>query len=128
MNPELSIAYGILGDAYLELHYLNKAENAYLKMKDLEPSLDSYSRISNLYSHRKNYSKAIKFMNMAYESGLKNSSTPKVNLAWTQVMLGSIYLDSGMIEKAENHFLNALEIYDDYYLAEKYLRKIRHIM
>jgi len=127
LKPGIIPAYGILGDAYLELHDLSKAEKAYKKMIGLNPSLDSYSRMSNLMLHKHNHAEAIKYMEIAYESGLRNSSTPKENLAWTQVMIGSIYLDSGMFTEAENYFYKALEIFDGYYLAIEHLREAEYL-
>ena len=124
INPDSSYAYGIQGDAYLELHQISNAEKAYKIMLDINPSLDSFSRMSNLMRHKHNHILAIKYMELAYEAGLMKSSTPKENLAWTQVMLGEIYLDSGNREKAEFYFKNALGIYDGYYLAVNNLDKL----
>ena len=124
LNPDSSYSYGIMGDAYLELHQISKAENAYKKMVELNPSLDSYGRMSNLMHHKHDHTKAIKYMELAYEEGLKKSSTAKEHLAWTQVMLGEIYLESGNTGKAEEYFKKALQLYDGYYLAENNLNKV----
>lgn len=128
LSPDSYYTYGILGDAYIEIHQISNAEKAYKKMLELNPSLDSYGRMSNLMHHKHNHSESIKYMEMAYEAGLSKSSTPKEHLAWTQVMLGEIYLESGNKEKGEIYFTKALEIYDGYYLAQNNLNKIRNIM
>lgn len=128
LKPNSDYTYGILGDAYLELHQISKAEKAYKKMLDLNPSLDSYGRMSNLMHHKQNHNKAIKFMELAYEEGLKKSSTPKEHLAWTQVMLGEIYLESGKSMQARNYFNNALNLFEGYYLADKHLKKMNKLM
>lgn len=124
LRPGIIPAYGILGDAYLELGQINNAEAAYKKMLELKPSLDSYSRMSNLMHHMHNYYEAIKYMDLAFESGMKSPVTPKENLAWTQVMIGSIYLDSENFIKAETYFNRALEIFDGYYLALEHLEEV----
>ena len=124
LKPGSGFSYGILGDAYLELHQIRNAEKAYKKMVELNPSLDSYGRMSNLMHHMHNHKGAVRYMELAYEEGLRKSSTPPENLAWTQVMLGEIYIESGNTAKAERYFKKALEIYEGYYLAEKNLKKI----
>ena len=63
-------------------------------------------------------------MDLAFESGIKSPVTPKENLAWTQVMIGSIYLDSENFIKAETYFNRALEIFDGYYLALEHLEEV----
>jgi len=128
LKPNSSSSYGILGDAYLELHQISNAEKAYKKMVELNPSLDSYGRMSNLMHHKHNHEKAILFMELAYDAGLKKSSTPKENLAWTQVMLGEFYLESGKTTLAKNYFKNALELYEGYYLAERHLKEVSKLM
>ncbi len=128
IKPGSVYSYGILGDAYLELHKISNAEKAYKKMLELNPSLDSYARMSNLMHHKHNHTDAIKFMELAYEAGLKKSSTPKEHLAWTQVMLGEIYLESGDRSQARSYFKRALELYDGYYLANQHLKKFSNLM
>lgn len=126
LMPERSVAYGILGDAYLELGQLSNAEKSYKKMVDLQPGLDSYSRISNLMHHRHNHEQAIKYMELAYEYGMKSPSTPKENIAWTQVMIGEVHLESGNLNEAETYFKRALDIFEGYYLAQEHLEKVKY--
>ena len=124
MKPDTSIAYGILGDAYLELGEINKAENAYRKMHELKSNLDSFSRISNLELVKGNTENAIEAMKQAYESGL-TESRPKENIAWTQVMLGLIYFNNAVYEEAEKHYKKALEIDNNYYLALEHMAEVK---
>lgn len=128
LKPNSGYTYGILGDAYLELHQISNAEKAYKKMMELDPSLESYARMSNLMHHKHNHVDAIKFMELAYRAGLKNHSTPKEHLAWTQVMLGEIHLESGNSNQARNYFNNALDLFEGYYLADKQLKKMNKLM
>ena len=126
MNPGRSVAYGILGDAYMELGNIDKASESYKRMVEINANLDSYSRVSNLRVVQGRTSEAIEAMEKAYESGLKKSR-PKENIAWTQVMLGAIYLNSGNLDLAEKHYTKATEIFDDYYLALEHLAEINKI-
>jgi tetratricopeptide (TPR) repeat protein len=125
--PGRSYAYGVLGDSYLELGELDKAEAAYNKMNELKPGLDSWSRISNLNVKRGNPQAAVLAMEKAYESGLKDVRTSKENLAWTQTMIGIIYLDNGAPDKAEPYFNKALEILPEYFLAIDHLKEAEFV-
>jgi len=127
LKPNNSYAYGVLGDAYLDLGEIEKAENAYIKMVELKPGLDSYSRLSNLRVVKGDTGGAIESMEKAYESGLKDARTSKENLAWTRVMVGAIYLNSGELDQAERYFQSSLEIMPDYYLALEHLAEVNAI-
>lgn len=127
LKPERSVAYGILGDASLELRDIDGAKGAYQKMLDINPGIDSYSRISNLKGTQGEFNEAIAYMMLAYESGLKNAETPKENLAWTQFMIGRFYIEMENYNEAEKYFTKSLEIYNDYFLAVEQLAKVRHL-
>ena len=127
LEPESSAAYGILGDAYLELGEADRAEEAYKKMHIINPNMDSYSRIANLKFEQGKSGEAVNYMKMAYESGLKNSATPEENLAWAQFMIGSYYLDTGNLDKAEKYFKKSLEIFDNYYLTIEHLAELNYL-
>ena len=123
LKPDKSYAYGILGDAYLELGKIAKAEKSYNKMHAIFPNLDSFSRLSNLNVVRGNIDQAITLMQKGYNSAL-NENRPVENLAWAQVMIGANYFDSGNLDKAESHYKKALEILNNYYLALEHLEEI----
>ncbi|MEQ9618119.1 MAG: tetratricopeptide repeat protein [Deltaproteobacteria bacterium] len=127
LEPENSYGYGILGDSYLDLGDLTKAEASYNRMLTLDPSLDSYSRLSNLRVVQGDTAGAIEAMNNAYEAGLKNVRTSRENLAWTQVMLGSIYFNQGNLSDAEKHYKKSLEIMPGYYLGLEHLAEINAV-
>ena len=96
-------------------------------MVGINPNMDSYSRMSNLKFEQGEYDEAVKYMEMAYESGTKNSATPKENLAWAQFMIGSYYLDMGNLNDAEKHFKRSLEIFDNYYLTIEHLAELNYL-
>lgn len=123
LKPDNSITYAVLGDAYLELGEIKKAETAYLKMHELNSNLDSYSRISRVNFLLGNTVEAVGMMEKAYISGQK-SSMPKENIAWTQVMLGLYSFNQGDFEKAEKHYLRSMAILNDYYLGLEHLAEL----
>jgi len=127
LKPERSVAYGILGDAFLELKETGKAEESYEKMLDINPNMDSYSRIANLKFEQGKYAEAVEYMKLAYDSGAENSSVPKENLAWAQFMIGSYYLETGNLNKAEIHFKRSLDIFDNYYLTVEHLAELDYL-
>lgn len=124
LEPGKSYAYGILGDAELDLGNVGKAEEAYNKMVELKPGLDSWSRVSNIRVVKGDTQGAAEAMDNAYQEGLKSAGTSKENLAWTKVMKGSVYLGVGELDRAESHYREALEIMPDYYLALEHLAEI----
>lgn len=116
LSPSEPFAYGVLGDAYLELGRSDKAKTLYNKMHELRPSLDSYGRLSNLKAEINDLEGALEDMKSAYNIGVKKSNS-KENLAWAQAMIGSIYFEKKNYQDAVNHYKKSLSIMDDYYLA-----------
>lgn len=116
LSPNEAFAYGVLGDAYLELGNTSRAKTLYKKMHELRPSLDSYGRLSNLKFSKGDFDSALEDMKSAFNIGIKDSNS-KENLAWCQVMIGSIYFEKQNYEEAESHYNKSLKIVDEYYLA-----------
>lgn len=123
LKPERSFSQAVLGDALLELGEIEKAMKAYRKMHEIDPGLESFSRISRVKFLKGDTKGAIESMQNAYESGLK-SSIPEENLAWTQVMIGLHHFNTGNLEKAERHYLKSLNIKNDYYLGLEHLAEL----
>ena len=123
IKPEQNIAYGILGDAYLELGEYDKARKAYEFMQSLRPGFDSYSRISYMKELTGDIEEAIKLMQMAIEDG-EERNLPRENIAWARVILGSLYFNKGDLIEAEEHYNEALNISTDYYLALEHIAEI----
>ncbi len=123
LRPDKAIPYGVQGDAYLELGMYKEAQRAYALMHYLEPSFYSQSRISQLKFLMSDTNGAIEAMKKAIEFG-NTMNLPAENIAWAKVMLGSLYFNSGEIDKAENSYKEALEIFDNYYLALEHLAEV----
>lgn len=123
IKPEQSIAFGILGDAYMELGEYDKAGKAYEFMQSLRPGFDSYSRISYIKELTGDAESAIQLMQMAIEDGLRRN-LPRENIAWAHVILGSLYFNKGDLNQAEKYYREALNISTDYYLALEHIAEI----
>ncbi len=52
---------------------------------------------------------------------------PKENIAWAEVILGSLYFNKGDIKNAEVHYLKSLSHLDNYYLALEHLAEINAV-
>lgn len=124
LKSEDSYAYGILGDAYIELGQYEDAKKAYETMVSLGPGLDSYSRISYMRELMGDVKGAIQAMKKAIEDGIKRN-LPNENVAWAQYILGELYFNSGDLEKAEEQYNASLKTYDNYYYALAGLGKVR---
>jgi len=126
LRPDKAISYGVQGDAYLELGMYSEAQKVYALMNYLEPGFYSQSRISQLKFLMSDTDGAIEAMEEALEFGSKMNLT-KENIAWAKVILGSLYFNSGKIDKAENSYKEALNIFDNYYLALEHLAEVNVI-
>ncbi len=124
LNPADSHAYGILGDAYLEVGKYDQAQETYHKMIQLRSDLYSYSRRSGLKSLLGDAEGAIEDLKRAIEEG-RASRQPRESVAWAQWQLGSDYFALGNLAGAEAQYLEALKTYSNYYRASAGLAQVR---
>lgn len=110
INPSNSQAYGIVGDAYLELGYLKKARNVYQKSIDLRPDLASFGRLSSVAQIGGDTGAAITAMKRA----LDFAGTSKQNAAWAHWQLAELYFTVPRLGKAEEHLDQALRLAPDF--------------
>lgn len=123
LNPTDSHAYGILGDAYLEVGKYDQAAETYQKMVQLGGGLYSYSRRSGLKSLRGDAEGAIEDLKRAIKEG-RGSGQPRESVAWAQWQLGSDYFALGNLPEAEAQYLEALKTYPNYYRASAGLAQV----
>ena len=110
LNGYKTYAYGVMGDAQIELGQYEAAVETFQKMVDLRPDLSSYSRVSYARELYGDVPGAIDAMQKAVNAG----SPAAENTAWTRVQLGNLYFNSKQISKAETEYNNALSAYPNY--------------
>ena len=81
-------AYGLIGDAHIELGEYEQAEAAYEKMRGLSGPFYPHSRLSMLKFHKGDPAGAIADIRRAVETGIEGNQ-PKENVAWAQFKLGA---------------------------------------
>lgn len=100
ISPTNAFVYGILVDANVELGNYKEAIAASDKMQELKPSLEAYSRASYLREIHGDFKGAIEAMKMAVEAGLPGSEPQ----CWSRNTLADLYLRTGDLKNAEEHY------------------------
>jgi tetratricopeptide (TPR) repeat protein len=116
LDPTDSHAYGILGDAYLEVGNYEAAAHAYQRMIQLQADLYAYSRLSGLKSLQGDMDGAIADLEQAIRLG-QAQNRPSESIAWVMWQLGNEYFALGKLPEAEASYLDALTTFPDYYRA-----------
>jgi tetratricopeptide (TPR) repeat protein len=124
LDPKDGDAYGVLGDAYLELGQYDRAGEAYDAMMGLKSDLASYGRRSGLKNVRGDPAGAIDDLRRAVASG-QATGQPRESIAWAQWQLGAEHVAIGLHEAAETQYLAALQTYPGYYRALAGLAQVR---
>jgi tetratricopeptide (TPR) repeat protein len=124
LNALDSDAYGVLGDALLEVGRYPEAEAAYAYMMELDGSLYSYSRLAGLKSARGDVTGAISDLERAIAIG-KVAKLPAESIAWTEWQLGAEYFARGNLPEAESNYRRSLESYPNYYRALAGMAQVR---
>jgi tetratricopeptide (TPR) repeat protein len=123
-DPTDSHAYGILGDAYLEVGKYAEAAQAYQRMIHLQADLYAYSRLSGLKSLRGDIGGAIADLEQAIRLGHAQNRPPE-SIAWAMWQLGNEYFANGKLSEAEARYLDALNTLSGYYRALAGLAQVR---
>lgn len=123
LKPEKSIPYGVLGDAYIELGMYEDAERAYLTASMIVPDFFSGSRIAQIKDLNGDTRGAIELMKNSIQLA-SGQGLPAENIAWAKVMLGSFYFKTGELEKAEKSYDEALQSFNNHYLAVEHLAEV----
>lgn len=124
LDPTDSHAYGILGDAYLEVGKYEQARATYERMMQVHGDLYSYSRLSGLKSLHGDPQGAIADLERAIQSGAAHGR-PAESLAWAWWQLGNEYLTIGQLAEAEATYATALTTLPQYYRALAGLAQVR---
>jgi tetratricopeptide (TPR) repeat protein len=110
LNPYHSPAYGVIGDAQIELGRYGDAVATFQKMINLRPDLTSYSRVSYVRELYGDVPGAIDAMQRAAVAGAGRAE----NVAWTQAQLGNLYFNEGNLDAAETQYNASLDTLDGY--------------
>ena len=95
-------AYGLLGDAQVELGRYRAAFASFQRMVDTRPDLASYARVSYALELRGNVAGAIDAMRAAADVAARPADA-----AWAAAQVGKLHLGAGRIDEAEAWFRRA---------------------
>src|SRR5262245_59707461 len=109
-------AYGVLGDALLEVGKYTEGEMAYRRMMELGTDAYGYARRAGLKSVHGDPDGAIADLERAVADG-RTSGLQAESLAWMLWQLGAEHADLGRLDRADVAFTNALATYPGYHRA-----------
>jgi tetratricopeptide (TPR) repeat protein len=124
LDPTDSHAYGILGDAYLEVGKYAAAAQTYQRMLQLQEDLYAYSRLAGLKSLQGDTAGAIADLERAIQLG-QAQERPSESIAWAMWQLGNEWFALGQLPAAEASYRQALNTFPDYYRALAGLAQVR---
>ncbi|MFN8593285.1 MAG: tetratricopeptide repeat protein [Thermomicrobiales bacterium] len=103
-EPSSVAAYGVVGDAQIELGRYDEAVTTIQAMVDHRPDQRSFARVSYLRELMGDRDGAIAAMEEAVAAG----SSYAENIAWVQVQLGNLRFDGGDLAGADHDYAAAL--------------------
>lgn len=119
--PNKAYAYGVIGDAQIELGNYDQAVATFQKMVDLRPDLSSYARVSYARELHGDVTGAITAMQQAITAG----GPAAENTAWCRVQLGHLYFNSNRLTDAEKVYNEALAGYPGFIHAQAGLAQVK---
>jgi tetratricopeptide (TPR) repeat protein len=105
LNPYSADAYGVIGDALLELGRYDRAFEAFQTMVDTRPDLASYARVAYARELVGDVLGAERAMRMAFDA----AGTPS-DSAWTAYQLGELAFGSGDVGSARGWYARGLDL------------------
>ena len=121
VDPKSNDAYGLIGDAQVEIGDYEAAFTAYQQMLDIRPDIASYSRGAHLLWLNNNKRKATWLMYKAVRTGAPYAE----NTAWCQTQLAQILYNEGAILPAEQTLESVLKGTPNNYRALALLGKVK---
>ncbi len=125
LDPHDGDAYGILGDAHLEVGRYDAAEAAYRSMMAEGDGLYALARLAGLKSLRGDAHGAIADLQRALATARGDPSYPAESVAWTAWQLGAEHFAIGNVDAAQASYLAALKTHPEYYRALGGLAQVR---
>jgi tetratricopeptide (TPR) repeat protein len=109
-DPYRAAAYGVIGDAQIELGRYDEAVETVQAMVDLRPDLGSYARVSYIRELMGDRAGALAAMEQAVTAG----SGYAENVAWVRVQLGNLHFDGGFLDDAAHDYAAARAVMPGY--------------
>ena len=109
LDPYSADAYGVIGDALLELGRYDEAFDAFQTMVDTRPDLASYARVAYARELVGDVGGARRAMRMAFDA----AGTP-ADAAWTAYQLGELAFGSGDVGSARGWYERGLDLDPSY--------------
>ena len=113
LAPYTASAYGVVGDAEIELGRYPQAFRAFQRMVDLKPSLSSYARVSYARELTGDLGGAVAAMRLALDA----AAGDREGYAWTAVQLGKLEWLRGKGIAASRLYRQALAVFPGYVYA-----------
>jgi len=113
LSPESASAYGVIGDAQLELGRYRQAFAAFDTIARLKPGLSSYARVSYARELLGDRPGAIAAMRLALEP----AAASREDTAWTRVQLGKLFWSEGRMGAAAAEYRAAVAVSPGYAAA-----------
>ena len=105
LAPDMALAYGVIGDALVELGRFEAGFRAYERMAGLKPSIAAYARIAQAQSLLGESDAARGSIRLALDSAVDSETR-----AWAYVELGRLDRGDLRFAAAAGHFRNALAV------------------
>ena len=120
LAPTTARAYGVIGDALVELGRYGEAFRAYDRMAVLKPGLSAYARVSHARELRSDRRGAVRAMELAVDAA---GAQPEP-LAWARVQLGKLHFSRGRLRAAAREYRAALVAFPGYAQALDALARV----
>ena len=101
----MALAYGVMGDALVELGRFEAGYRAYEKMAELKPSIAAYARVAQVQASLGESDSARRTIHLALDSAVDAETR-----AWAYVELGRLDRGDLRFAAAAGHFRNALAV------------------
>jgi tetratricopeptide (TPR) repeat protein len=121
LDPRDNEAFGLIGDANVEMGDYEAAFKNYQRMLDIRPDISSYSRGAHLLHLTGNNKKAIWLMVKAVRTGAPYAE----NTAWCRAQLALMFFSRGALPPAEQTLKAALELTPNNYQVLAAMGKIK---
>lgn len=110
INGYSPAAYGVIGDALVELGRYEEAIAVIQQMVDLRPDLSSFARVSYIRELMGDVAGAIDAMERAAAAGAARAE----NVAWAQAQIGNLHFNAGELDAADAQYQASLTTLDGY--------------